>query len=50
MRKLAEGKAKQLVLNNISNKIIKIACALVKNNAQYNETYRSVNPLCFNLA
>jgi transposase len=50
MRKLAEGKAKQLVLNNISNKIIKIACALIKNNAQYNKTYRSVNPLCFNLA
>jgi len=49
-RKLAEGKAKQLVLNNISNKIIKIACALVKNNMQYNEGYRSVNPLCFSLA
>jgi len=50
MRKLAEGKAKQLVLNNISNKIVKIACALVKNNVQYNKTYRSLNPLCFNLA
>jgi transposase len=50
IRKLAEGKAKQLVLNNISNKIIKIACALIKNNSQYNKTYRSVNPLCFNLA
>lgn len=50
MRKLAEGKAKQLVLNNIANKIIKIACALIKNNTQYSETYYSVNPLCFNLA
>ena len=50
MRKIAEGKAKQLVLNNISNKIIKISCALIKNNTQYNETHRSVNPLCFNLA
>jgi transposase len=50
MRKVAEGKAKQLVLNNISNKIIKIACALIKNNAQYTQTYRSVNPLCLNLA
>jgi len=50
MRKLAEGKAKQLVLNNISNKIIKIACALVKNNTHFNEKYCSVNPLCFNLA
>lgn len=50
IRKLAEGKAKQLILNNISNKIIKIACALIENNAQYNKTYRSINPLCFNLA
>lgn len=50
MRKLTEGKAKQLVLNNISNKILKIAYALIKNNVQYNETYRSVNPLCLNIA
>lgn len=50
LRKLAEGKAKKLVLNNIANKIIKIACALIKNNTQYNKTYYSVNPLCFNLA
>ncbi|MDD5422628.1 MAG: IS110 family transposase [Candidatus Omnitrophica bacterium] len=49
LRKLAEGKAKKLVLNNIANKIIKIACVLIKNNTQYNETYRSINPLCFNL-
>jgi len=35
LRKVAEGKAKQLVLNNIANKIIKIACALVNNNTQY---------------
>lgn len=50
LRKLAEGKAKQLVLNNISNKIIKIACSLIKNNSNYVESYRSVNPVCFNLA
>ena len=50
VRKLAEGKAKKLVLNNIGNKILKIACALIKSNTQYTETYRSVNPLCFNLA
>lgn len=49
VRKLAEGKAKQLVLNNISNKLIKIACALIKNNSQYTEGYYSVNPLCLNL-
>ena len=49
VRKLAEGKAKQLVLNNISNKLIKIACALIKNNSQYTEGYYSINPLCLNL-
>jgi len=48
-RKLAEGKARQLVLNNIANKIIKISCALIKSNTEYIESYRSVNPLCFNL-
>ena len=49
LRKLAEGKAKQLVLNNIANKIIKIACALIKNNSQYIKGYYSVSPLCLNL-
>ena len=49
VRKLAEGKAKQLVLNNIANKIIKLSCALIKSNTEYIESYRSVNPLCFNL-
>ncbi|GAJ24552.1 unnamed protein product, partial [marine sediment metagenome] len=46
---LAEGKAKKLVLNNIANKLIKIACALIKNNSRYTEGYYSVNPLCLNL-
>lgn len=50
MRKLAEGKPKKLVLNNIANKIIKIACALVKSNNQYIQNYRSINPICLNLA
>jgi transposase len=49
LRKIAEGKAKRLILNNISNKIIKIACALIKNNKSYLQNYRSVNPLCLNL-
>jgi transposase len=46
LRKLAEGKAKKLVLNNIANKLIKIACAVIKNNSRYVSTYRSVNPMC----
>lgn len=45
-RKLAEGKAKKLVLNNVANKLIKIACAVIKNNSRYVSTYRSVNPIC----
>lgn len=50
LRKQAEGKAKQLVLNNIANKILKIACALIKNNKSYIQDYRSINPICLNLA
>lgn len=50
LRKQAEGKDKQLVLNNIANKLVKIACALIKSNTRYIESYRSVNPLCLNLA
>jgi len=47
LRKLAEGKAKKLVLNNVANKLIKIACAMLKSNSRYVSTYRSVNPMCF---
>jgi cobalamin biosynthesis protein CbiD len=46
LRKLAEGKAKKLVLNNVANKLIKIACAMVKNNSRYESAYRSINPMC----
>jgi len=50
LRKQAEGKAKQLVLNNIANKILKIACAMIKNDKPYIQNYRSINPLCLKLA
>lgn len=43
-RKLAEGKAKALVLNNVANKMIKVACALLKNNKPYIQNYVSINP------
>jgi hypothetical protein len=46
LRKIAEGKAKKLVLNNVANKLIKIACDMIKNNSRYASTYRSVNPMC----
>lgn len=46
-RKVAEGKHKKLVLNNIQNKILKIACAVVRSNQPYIPNYVSVNPLAF---
>jgi len=49
-RKLAEGKDKKLVLNNISNKLIKLACALIKNDSRYTATYRSVNPMFLDIS
>ena len=50
LRMQAEGKAKQLVLNNIANKILKIACAMIKNDKPYIQNYRSINPLCLKSA
>jgi len=49
MRKQAEGKDNQLILNNIANKLLKIACAMIKNNTSYISNYHSINPLCLNL-
>jgi transposase len=46
-RKLAEGKHKKLILNNIQNKILKIACAVVRSQQPYISNYVSVNPLVF---
>lgn len=46
-RKVAEGKHKKLVLNNIQNKILKIACAVVRSQQPFIPNYVSVNPLVF---
>jgi len=46
-RKLAEGKHKKVALNNIQNKILKIACAVVRTQKPYIPNYVSVNPLVF---
>ena len=48
-RKVAEGKPKKLVLNNISNKLIKIICAVLRENQPYISNYRSVNPAVLSL-
>ena len=46
LRKLAQGKAnKALVLNNIVNKLLKVACAMVRNNTRYIKEHRSIHPM-----
>ncbi|MEI7847564.1 MAG: IS110 family transposase [Chloroflexota bacterium] len=44
-RKTAEGKAKKLIINNIQNKLLKIACAVLREQKPYIANYVSVNPL-----
>ena len=43
-RKLAQGKPKKVVLNNVSNQLLRIICGMLKNNQPYIEGYVSVNP------
>jgi transposase len=43
LRKLAEGKEKQLILNNISNKLLKIVCAIARTRTPYIPGYRSIH-------
>lgn len=44
LRKVAEGKNKRLVLNNIENKLLKIICAVLNSGSAYTENYKSINP------
>ena len=50
LRKVAEGKPKRLVLNNVANKLLKIVCALIKTESEYIPKYRSVNPRLLTLS
>lgn len=43
-RKRKEGKPKMLVMNNISNKLLRIICGMIKNKQPYIEGYQSVHP------
>ena len=45
LRKVAQGKPGKLVLNNIQNKLLKIACAVVSSQKPFIPNYVSVNPL-----
>ena len=44
LRKTQEGKPKQLVINNIANKLLKIMVAVIRSKTQFIPNYRSVNP------
>jgi transposase len=44
LRKVAEGKPKKVVLNNIANKLVKIMLAVVKTHTPYISNYHSVPP------
>jgi len=44
-RKVAEGKKKSLAINNIGNKLVRIMCAVIRDQQPFIPNYRSVNPL-----
>jgi transposase len=44
LRKVAEGKSKKLVLNNIANKLLRIMCAVLRTQTPFIQNYQSVNP------
>jgi transposase len=44
LQKSAQGKESALILNNISNKLLKIMCAIIKSQKPYQENYKSINP------
>lgn len=44
LRKTKEGKPKQLVINNLANKLLKIMVAVVRTNTRFIKNYHSVNP------
>jgi len=49
-RKVAEGKPKQLVINNIANNMLKVMVAVLRSKTPYIRNYQSVNPGMFKMA
>lgn len=47
LRKVDQGKAKMLVLNNVANKLLRTACAVLRDQQPYHAKYRSYNPALF---
>lgn len=46
-RKVAEGKAPRLVINNIENKLVRRICGVLRSRTPYLPNYRSVSPAAF---
>ena len=44
LRKVAEGKNKRLIINNIENKLLKIIFAVINSGISYTDNYKSINP------
>jgi transposase len=44
LRKQREGKAKPLIINNVANKLLRIICAVVRDQQPYYATFRSAPP------
>ncbi len=47
IRKTAEGKSGKLVLNNISNKLLKLIAAVIKSNKPFVKNFVSINPIFY---
>lgn len=45
LRKLREGKAKRLIINNVANKLLRIICAVVRDQQPYYATHQSAPPI-----
>jgi transposase len=50
LRKVAEGKPKSLVLNNIANQLLKRLCAMMRDQKPYINAHRSIDPRLLALA
>jgi transposase len=44
IRKVQQGKAKMLVLNNLENRLLKVVCAIIRTRTPFIANYKSVHP------
>ena len=48
LEKRLQGKDKYLIYNNVANKILKVACAMIRDRKPYSDNYASINPKYLN--